>query len=70
MGFPVPLHLWAKDRAKDFFRDALLSSACRNRGLFDSAQIENLIEHDEPFSRRLWGVLNLELWFQRFIDKH
>ena len=68
MGFPVPLHLWAKNQAKDFFRDVLLSSACRNRGLFDSTQIEKLIEHDEPFSRRLWGVLNLELWFQQFID--
>lgn len=70
MGFPVPLHLWARDQAKDFFREVLLSSASRNRGLFDISQIEKLIEHDEPFSRRLWGILNLELWFKQFIDKH
>jgi asparagine synthase (glutamine-hydrolysing) len=70
MGFPVPLHLWAKNRARDFFRDVLLSSACRDRGLFDVPQVERLISHDEPFSRRLWGILNLELWFQQFIGKH
>jgi asparagine synthase (glutamine-hydrolysing) len=68
MGFPVPLHLWAKGQTRDFFRDILLSSACRTRGLFDPCQIEALITHDRPFSRRLWGVLCLELWFQQFID--
>lgn len=68
MGFPVPLHLWAKGHTRDFFRDILLSSACRQRGLFDPQQLEALISHDRPFSRRLWGVLCLELWFQQLID--
>ncbi len=70
MGFPVPLHLWAKNRARDFFRDILLSSTCRHRGIFDDRQIQRSIEHDEPFSRRLWGLLNLELWYRQFIDTH
>ncbi|GAK52807.1 asparagine synthase (Glutamine-hydrolyzing) [Candidatus Moduliflexus flocculans] len=69
MGFPVPLHLWAKNRAGDFLRDILLSSSCRNRGIFDERQIQRSIENDEPFSRRLWGILNLELWHQQFIDQ-
>jgi len=68
MGFPVPLHLWAKGKAGEFFRDVLLSSTCRERGLFDMSEIENLIEQEHAFGRRLWGLLNIELWFQTFID--
>jgi asparagine synthase (glutamine-hydrolysing) len=68
MGFPVPLHIWAKNNAKGFFCDVLLSRSCRERGLFNMAEVENLIEEENAFGRRLWGMLNLELWFQTFID--
>lgn len=68
MGFPVPLHLWARGRAADFFRDVLLSRSCRERGLYDTVMVERLLQNEEPFSRKLWGLLCLELWFQRFID--
>jgi asparagine synthase (glutamine-hydrolysing) len=69
MGFPVPLHLWAKGRARDFFRDVLLSRACRGRGLFDAGAVERLLDGEAAFGRRLWGLLNLELWHRRFIDE-
>jgi asparagine synthase (glutamine-hydrolysing) len=68
MGFPVPLHLWAKNRARDFFGDILLSRACRQRGLFEPAEIERLMGQEAAFSRRLWGLLNVELWYRTFID--
>lgn len=68
MGFPVPLHLWARGRARDFFRDVLLSDRCRQRGLFDPAEVERLMEREHAFGRRLWGLLNLELWHRTFID--
>jgi asparagine synthase (glutamine-hydrolysing) len=68
MGFPVPLHLWAKGRVRDFFRDVLLSRACRERGLFDTAKVEALIQQEAAFGRALWGLLQLELWHQQFID--
>ena len=70
MGFPVPLHLWAKNGAEEFIRDILLSQTCRSRGLFDTKRVEELIEHEEEFGRRLWGLLNIELWFRTFIDKN
>lgn len=66
MGFPVPLHLWARGEAGDFFKDILLSERCRSRGLFDTVAIERALAGSEPFSRRLWGVLCLELWFETF----
>ena len=69
MGFPVPLHHWAKNKAKSFFQDVLLSKACRDRGLFDMPRVEKLIEDENAFGRRLWGLLCLELWFRTFIDR-
>lgn len=69
MGFPVPLHLWAQNKTGDFLRDVLLSSACKNRGLFNTKEVEALINNENAFGRRLWGLLCLELWFQTFIDK-
>lgn len=68
MGFPVPLHIWAKNNVRDFFKEILLSKPCRDRGFFDCAQVEILIENEEAYGRRLWGLLNLELWFRQFID--
>ena len=70
MGFPVPLHHWAKNKAQSFFQDVLLSKACRERGLFNIPKVEQLIEDENAFGRRLWGLLSLELWFQTFIDKN
>jgi asparagine synthase (glutamine-hydrolysing) len=68
MGFPVPLHLWAKNEAGTFFRDILFSKNCRERGLFNHEEIEKLVDNESAFGRRLWGIINLELWFQTFID--
>ncbi|MDD8026478.1 MAG: asparagine synthase (glutamine-hydrolyzing) [Acidobacteriota bacterium] len=68
MGFPVPLHLWARNGLGAFFRDVLTSQACRERGLFDQARVAELIGREEDFGRRLWGLLNIELWFRTFID--
>jgi len=69
MGFPVPLHLWAKNHTGNFFRDILLSQSCKNRGIFDVGEIEKNIESEKEFGRRLWGLVNIELWFREFIDK-
>lgn len=69
MGFPVPLHIWARGPARDFFCDVLLGPTCRSRGLFNTKAIERLLDAEAPYDRRLWGLLNLELWFQVFVDR-
>lgn len=69
MGFPVPLHLWAQNEARDFIADTLLSQRSKNRGIFDAAKVEKIITSQQPFSRQLWGMLSLEIWFNNFIDK-
>lgn len=68
MGFPVPLQIWAKGKAKDFFCDVLLSKQCKERGLFDIGVVETLINEEAAFSRVLWGLLQVELWHRQHID--
>lgn len=68
MGFPVPLHLWAKNGAHDFINDTLTSKASKERGLYNKKKIKKLINSERPFGRELWGLLSLELWFTTFID--
>ena len=70
MGFPVPLHLWVKNKAKDFILDTMLSQNAKGRNIINSKCVENMITSERPFGRGLWGILCLELWFQQFIDKN
>jgi asparagine synthase (glutamine-hydrolysing) len=68
MGFPVPLHLWSKNKAKPFILDVLLSKKARERSIMNTKYIEKLVSSEKPFSRGLWGLLSLELWYNQFID--
>jgi len=69
MGFPVPLHIWSKNKAKDFIMDVLLSKKSKERNMINTNYVEQLILAEQPFSRGLWGLLSLELWHNQFIDK-
>ncbi|HBE42643.1 MAG TPA: asparagine synthase (glutamine-hydrolyzing), partial [Bacteroidales bacterium] len=42
MGFPVPLHIWAKNEAKGFILDTLLSKNARDRNIVNSKYVEDL----------------------------
>jgi asparagine synthase (glutamine-hydrolysing) len=68
MGFPVPLHLWARGPAREFIREVLLSPTARTRGLLRPKALERLLQQERAFGRRVWGLLNLELWLREFID--
>jgi asparagine synthase (glutamine-hydrolysing) len=69
MGFPVPLHIWSKNKGKDFILDVLLSKKAKERNIINTQHIEKIINEEQPFSRGLWGILSLELWYNQFIDK-
>jgi asparagine synthase (glutamine-hydrolysing) len=68
MGFPVPLHLWSKNKAKGFIMDVLLSKNAKERNILNTKYLEKLITSEQPFSRGLWGLISLELWYNQFID--
>ena len=69
MGFPVPLHIWSKNKAKGLILDTLLSKKAKERNMINTEYVEKLINAEQPFSRGLWGLLSLELWYGQFIDK-
>lgn len=72
MGFGVPIGKWLRDEMKDFVREVLLSQKSLNRGIVKPQMLQKYVsehiksERDHAF--RIWTLLMLELWFQKFID--
>lgn len=73
MGFGVPVGHWFRGEMSDFLRGSLLTERSLNRGIIRPERIRTYVEEhiDGKFdhSFRLWTLLMLELWFQRFIDR-
>ena len=36
MGFPVPLHIWSKNKAQDFILDTFLSQKSKERNIMNT----------------------------------
>jgi len=68
MGFPVPLSEWFHGELKDFVQSILLSEPARARRIYQTEEVEKAIRKEYKFSRQIWGLLCLELWFREFID--
>ncbi len=69
MGFPVPLKEWFSGELKDFVRDLFSTQKMRSRPFFNSDAILAGFEDVEQFSRKVWGLLSLELWHRIFHDR-
>jgi asparagine synthase (glutamine-hydrolysing) len=69
MGFPVPLIDWLKGPANAFVRDVFSSRAAQTRALIDNAEVVDNLAREPRFSRKIWGLLCLELWQQEFHDR-
>jgi hypothetical protein len=37
--------------------------------VFDVGAVRRLIQEDQAYGRALWGVLQLERWYEQFIDR-
>jgi asparagine synthase (glutamine-hydrolysing) len=70
MGFPVPLHEWFQGELRDMLNDTFRSSRARTRPFIDSQAVLAAIDNVDRFSRKIWGLLSLELWHQQFHDRH
>jgi asparagine synthase (glutamine-hydrolysing) len=72
MGFGVPIGHWFRGTMQPFLRETLLSDKALGRNLFQRNKVRQIVDqHVEgriDHSHRLWSLLMLELWFQRFID--
>jgi len=71
MGFSVPLAEWFRSDLRDMVHDVLLSVRAAERGYFDRPEVTKLLDdHSSGIDHgtRLWDLLMLELWHQKFID--
>ena len=72
MGFPVPIGAWFRGAYTPVLDEYVLSERAAARGLFDAKFVRALVtQHQQGqanHSERLWALVNLEMWFRRFID--
>ncbi len=69
-GFPTPFNRWMKKDLNDWINDILTDKRTRERGLFEKELLDKVVGLSSEYSRTLWGILNLELWFRTFIDNN
>ena len=69
MGFPVPLKEWFSGELSGFLRDVFRSDAARTRQFVNSDKVLENVGKMGIFSRKVWGLLSLELWHQMFHDR-
>ena len=69
MGFPVPLNEWMKGELKDFVCGIFETGRDIGREFFNSDVILENLSKEGKFSRKIWGLLSLEIWMQQFHDK-
>jgi asparagine synthase (glutamine-hydrolysing) len=71
-GFGAPINQWMLDRMAKFVEHTLMHSPLRQRDLFDYDFVARLLaEHRAGranYSFFLWGLLNLSLWYEHWID--
>jgi asparagine synthase (glutamine-hydrolysing) len=68
MGFPVPLKEWFTGKLNGMLNDIFRSSRARHRPYINSDAVLAAVGNADRFSRKLWGLLSLELWYQQFHD--
>lgn len=72
-GFGAPVREWFRSALAGWFDSKVLHSRLRRRDLLDYEFVNRmLIEHrsgSKDWGFHLWALLNLSLWYERWIDK-
>ena len=69
MGFPVPLNEWMQGELKNYVCGIFETGRDIGREFFNSDVILENLSKEGKFSRKIWGLLSLEIWMQQFHDK-
>ena len=71
-GFGAPLRRWMRVELRDLVADLLGAQSLRQRGLFDPAAVQRLIQANDQgkidASYTLFSLMCIELWCRRFMD--
>jgi len=72
-GFPVPFGLWLRTDLKDFAHQVLLDRTTIERGYFNSARVERLLQTNAAsgaYAKEVLSLLTLELWHRAFLNSN
>ena len=69
MGFPVPIKEWFEEDLKEFVSAMFYSEQASSRSYLNIDAVKDGLGSSGRFSRKLWGLISLELWHQQFHDK-
>jgi asparagine synthase (glutamine-hydrolysing) len=68
-GFPTPLGPWLDGGLRKYFAQTLLSKKALSRRIYKRDYVKKLLRKTDFWTaNKLWCLLNLELWFQIYID--
>ena len=71
-GFGAPVREWFREGLGGWFDEHLLNSTMRKRDLLDYSFVARMLEEHRSRKRdwgfHLWALLNLSLWYERWID--
>jgi len=74
MGFPVPLHSWFGGDFNTYAKSVLLSDQAKQRGIYNISNLEqwlnsDRLQHEHSFAMKIWMLINLELFCQKYFDR-
>jgi asparagine synthase (glutamine-hydrolysing) len=72
-GFNMPFDVWIYDeRLRTKMMDVFNSQKFRDRGVFNPQSVDIMVKahfsKEKNYGMQLWQILNLELWFCKWID--
>jgi asparagine synthase (glutamine-hydrolysing) len=71
-GFGAPVREWFREGLGGWFDEHLINSSMRKRDLLDYGFVARMLEEHRSGKRdwgfHLWALLNLSLWYERWID--
>jgi asparagine synthase (glutamine-hydrolysing) len=70
-GFPVPYEMWLRSNLKDQVRAILTDRKAVERGYFQKATVERLLDANNDcgaYSKEVFSLVALELWHRMFLD--
>lgn len=72
-GFGAPVREWFRNGLGEWFDSHLMNSTMRRRDFFDYNFIARLLDEHKRGAKdwgfHLWALLNLSLWYERWIDR-
>ena len=71
-GFGAPIRSWLRTSLKPMIDDFLSEETIKRRGLFDYAEVRQIVELNqsgkEDFNLQVFQLLNFEIWMREFLD--